>query len=407
VHENGSGVSPILRRRARQGQVRYNKFMANDPKFSTPLLLRGDVLNWLRPECVLRPASSAINRRARVALHAVDVGRVALSEPFLRRVLERLVEHPDAQEMDQIVADLKSEGHEEVLGWPYRNISEQSIALPCEGSAVVVDVAAVSGGSLAVLMVDVEKGIGSSLSSQIRRWQLVWVDLTSMEVEYTQTIAGPDDRDGPVLLAQGYDESSPVALLHDSDLYRCDPGGSIMSSGIPVLNNLADHVRLSAAALHPDTGELLLAVQEADVTTLTIVRRGGEVMTLARYPGQIDSLTVGSDLIVGMGMRDLMTVSLSQRRTSLRDLHPYFADQTYSGKMSAAILPNGKVLVQEGRKILCVSYDLRLVENEFYLQQEEDWLLTCDDRLIRVRNMPEIGSINIAIDEMRDLQASD
>jgi len=229
---------------------------------------------------------------------------------------------------------------------------------------------------------------------------LVWIDLTSLNVEYTQTIAGPGDGEGPVLLAQGFEESSPVGLLHDSDLYRCDPGGSIMSSGVPVLNNLADHVQLNAAALHPDTGELLLAVQEGDVTTLTIVRRGGEVMTLARYPGQIDSLTVGSDLIVGMGMRDLMTVSLSQRRTSLRDLHPYFADQVYSGRMSAAILPKGKVLVQEGRKVLCVSYDLRLVENEFYLEKEEDWLMASDDRLIRVRKMPEIGSINIAIDEL-------
>jgi len=373
--------------------------MATDEKFDTPLLLRGDVLNWLRPECVLRPASSAISRRARVALHAVDVGRVALSESFLREVLERLVDHPNAQEIDNIVADLKSEGHEEVLGWPYPNLIERKVALPHEGNSVVVDIAAVSGGSLALVVVDVEKGVEAPLSKQIRRWRLVWIDLTSMEVEYTQTIVGPEDTEGPVLLAPGYNERAPVALLHDTDLYRCDPGGSIMNSGVPVLNNLSEHVVLSAAALHPDTGELLLAVQEDDLTTLTLVRRSGEVMTLARYPGQIDSLSVGPNLIVGMGMRDLMTVSLTQRRTSLRDLHPYFADQPYSGKMSAAILPNGKLLVQEGRKVLCVSYDLRLVESEVYLDQEEDWLLVHDDRLIRVRNCPETMGINIAIDD--------
>jgi hypothetical protein len=324
-----------------------------------------------------------------------------LSESFLREVLERLVDHPDAQEMDKIVADLKSEGHEEVLGWPYPNLSERKVALPQEGNSVVVDVAAVAGGSLALVVVDVEKGVGTSLSNQIRRWRLIWVDLTSMEVEYTQTIVGPEDSKGPVFLARGYDERAPVALLHDSDLYRCDPGGSIMNSGVPVLNSLSDHVAVSAAALHPDTGELLLAVQEDDLTTLTLVRRSGEVMTLARYPGQIDSLSVGPNLIVGMGMRDLMTVSLTQRRTSLRDLHPYFADQPYSGKMSAAILPNGKLLVQEGRKVLCVSYDLRLVESEFYLDTEEDWLLAHEDRLIRVRSCPETLGINIAIDDAK------
>ena len=247
--------------------------MTVDDKFSPPLLLRGDVLNWLRPECVLRPASSAISRRARVALHAVDVGRVALSESFLREVLERLVDHPEPQEMDKIVADLKSEGHEEVLGWPYPNLTERHVVLPQEGNTVVVDVAAVAGGSLALVVVDVEKGVDASLRSQIRRWRLVWVDLTSMEVEYTQTIAGPDDTEGPVLLAPGHDERAPVALLHDADLYRCDPGGSIMTSGVPVLNNLSEHVVLNAAALHPDTGELLLAVQEEDLTTFDLASR--------------------------------------------------------------------------------------------------------------------------------------
>ena len=107
---------------------------------------------------------------------------------------------------------------------------------PQEGNSVVVDVAAVAGGSLALVVVDVEKGVSTALSSQIRRWRLIWVDLTSMEVEYTQTIVGPEDTKGPVFLARGYDERAPVALLHDSDLYRCDPGGSTEDG--------ATHVRL-------------------------------------------------------------------------------------------------------------------------------------------------------------------
>ena len=45
-------------------------------RIETPVLLRGDVLNWLRPECVLRPPPGTISRRARVALQAIDLGRV-------------------------------------------------------------------------------------------------------------------------------------------------------------------------------------------------------------------------------------------------------------------------------------------------------------------------------------------
>ncbi|MBR58686.1 MAG: hypothetical protein CMH54_11790 [Myxococcales bacterium] len=368
--------------------------MTTTDRPDTPVLLRGDVLNWLRPECVLRPTTSAISRRARVALQAVDLGRVTLSESFLRNVLERLVEHPAPSELDQIVMSLKGTGHQEVPSWPYTNAGEFLVPLPQERPIVSCTAAGVPGGALAVLAV--EAGAEDDEDGESHQWKLIWFDRTSAMVESVVTLERGVK--GPTLMALGCEEEAPLAVIHGDRLIRFDAAGRPDVREVPLFGGDSG-IEVTAACLHPDTAELIIALYEDDITHVLRVRDDGVPVPLIRYPGQINNFAVGPGLIVGLGLRDIITVNLEAGQTALRDLHPYFADHPFQARSTAIVCPDGAVLVQEGRKVLRLSSDLRLVETEFLMDRSEESLSIDDFTLIRTTFFAGSSYLRVTTDE--------
>ncbi len=368
--------------------------MTTTDRPNTPVLLRGDVLNWLRPECVLRPTTSAISRRARVALQAVDLGRVTLSESFLRKVLERLVEHPAPSELDDIVISLKGTGHHEVPMWPYQAAGEFIVPLPQERPIVSCTAAGVPGGALAVLAV--EAGDENESDTEKHQWKLIWFDRTSAMVE--SVVALERGVSGPTLMALGCEEEAPLAVIHGDRLIRFDAAGRPDVREVPFFGGDGG-VEVTAACLHPDTAELIIALYEDDITHVLRVRDDGVPVPLIRYPGQINYFAVGPGLIVGLGLRDIITVDLEAGQTALRDLHPYFADHPFQSRSTAVVCPDGSVLVQEGRKVLRLSSDLRLVETEYLMERSEESLSIDDFTLIRTTFFAGSSYLRVATDE--------
>jgi hypothetical protein len=370
--------------------------MREHSEHEVPLLLRGDVLNWLRPECLLRPRVNSVSRRALVALEAVKLGRVHLAEDFLQEVLERLAGKPGQPEIDSIVAELKGAERGIAPEWPYSQVEERLIPLPQQNRCVAVDMATVPGGALVVLLAEVHRD--KETGSTRPRWRLVWIDLGSFEVDHVRTFVHSGKGPEGVLLAPGHDDDAPLAVVYGSVLIRFDTAGRTRVTDLPFLRHTGANVRMQAAALDPDSSAVVLAIQEGDTVHVVRLGRRGSVSTIVRYPGQIDRFAVGPGMLVGVGLRDIVCMDLEKGRTSMRDLHPYFADQPVCGRASPVVLADRSILVQEGRKVLRVSRDLRVVETEYLLEDEVDRLLAWDDRLVRVEARRGIGAVRVRVD---------
>ena len=259
------------------------------------------------------------------------------------------------------------------------------------------DMATVPGGAMVVLLAEAHRD--KETGSTRPRWRLVWIDLGSFEVDHVRTFVHSGPGPGAVLLAPGHDDDAPLAVIYGSVLIRFDTAGRTRVTDLPFLRHTGANVKMQAAALDPESTAVVLAIQEGDTVHVVRLGKRGSVATLVRYPGQIDRFAVGPGMLVGVGLRDIVCLDLEKGRTSMRDLHPYFADQPVCGRASPVVLSDRSILVQEGRKVLRVSRDLRVVETEYVLGEEIDRLLSWDDRLVRVESRREIGALRIRVDK--------
>jgi len=335
-----------------------------------------------------------------VALQAIDLGRVELGESFLKGVLERLVVHPKPHEVDDIVSDLKGTDRQELPSWPGADPNQNTVLLPRTKNQVPVDIAGVAGGMLAVLIAEVGDDRKKITRSDCPKWKMAWIDLTSFEMDHMRTISKEGMTSSSVLLAPGCEEDAPVAVLYGSTLIRFDTAGRAEAIDVPVLSQVTKGISITAAALHPDTADLVVAVTENGIASVVQIGADGSITNLARFPGEIVRFAIHPGVIVGMGLRDLVTIDLERGSTALRDLHPYFADQGFHLGMSTVVMDDDSIFVQEGRKVLRVSIDLRVVETEFLLPDSSPRLIRVDDRLLQVRSSGFGHQLNIKSDRI-------
>ncbi len=330
-----------------------------------------------------------------MALRALDRGRVGLAEPFIERLLRRLAEEPGGHALDRIVQELKGAARADTPAWPYETQIVRAITLPRYQGIRAVDARWVPGGALAVLTVD----LPSVPSPGPPRWRLAWIDALSLEIDHIRTLVREGvDEPRRVCLAPGWEEEAALGVVYGSVLVRFDSAGRTRVMDIPLLQEPDQQEQLTAAALHPATGDLLLAFQIEDTTHLVGVEPGGRACTISRFVGQINVLAVSDDLVVGVGLRDIVVLDLRTGSTSLRDLYPYFADQSAAAPGSAVIAGPNSILIHEGWKVLRVSRDLRLIEEEFVLPEAEDRLAGDARRLVRLSFGPRPGTVQARVE---------
>ena len=353
-------------------------------KTRIPRLLRGDVLNWLRPECVQRPSLKSVSYRANLALEAMKTGRIELEEEFLWPIIERLSGKLTVEDTDQIVAVLKGADRIESPIWPYEDTATYRIVLPQVRKTIIRDIAYVPGGALAVLIADLAPGKGKGSEELPVHWRLAWIDLIAKEINHVYNLGITPRSSRPTHLVSGHEDDAPLAILQKSTLTYFDAAGFPFESTGPLFDDSNKGPRITAAALHPDTAELVAAVQRFDTTYLLRFENHGRASQLLRFPGQINRLFVSENLLVGQGLRDVATLNLSSNKSALRDFYPYFADQPTSTPGSALVTHDGGILIHEGQKVLRATQDLRLVEREFLLKSPASALFHWGSKIVQI-----------------------
>jgi len=362
-----------------------------------PRILRGDILNWLRPECVQRPSLTGVSYRANLALEAVKTGRIELAEDFLGDIIKRLSGEFTVEDTDQIVSLLKGAGRLEYPSWPFEDLERYTIPLTQIQKSVVREFAYVPGGSLAVLVSDFDPVITDFSPHELIQWRLVWIDLIAKDINHVYNLGTTPRNSPPTRLAPGWEDDVPLAVLQGSTLTYFDTAGFPFESVGPLFDNAQKGPFITAIALHPDTAELIAAVQRFETTFLLRVGENGRASQMLRFPGQLDHLYVTENLVIGLGLRDAATMDLTKGATALRDLYPYFADQPVTTRSSILIGYNDTLLIHEGRKLLRTSKNLRQVEREFLLDAPADFLFCWGDKLVRVVADPSLGALELVI----------
>ena len=362
-----------------------------------PRILRGDILNWLRPECVQRPSLKGVSYRANLALEAIKTGRIELAEEFLGEIIERLSRDCTFEDTDQIVSLLKGTDRLSHPIWPFEDLERYTIPLSQISKAVVRDYAYVPGGSLAVLVSDHASATKALSANDLVEWRLVWVDLIAKDINHVYNLGTTPRNAPPTRLVPGWEDDVPLAVLQGSTLTYFDTAGFPFETVGPLFDNAQKGPYITSVALHPDTAELIAAVQRYETTFLLKVGENGRAAQMLRFPGQIDRIFVAENLIIALGLRDAATMDLVTGATALRDLYPYFADQPVSTRGSVLLDDNDTILVHEGRKLVRASRNLRQVEREFLLDTPADFVFHWGNKLVRVASDPFLGALDIVV----------